>query len=84
MEWEDFFAELMSQFSYSLRVGLILNCPSILPTRTDAIGPSKGISDIVSAEDAPAVLQTDVHQGKELSERTKREQGQDPEGQGEG
>ena len=34
-------------------VGLTINCPSMSPTRTPAIGPSKGISDTHKAAEAP-------------------------------
>ena len=43
----------ISESSICDRVGLMTNSPSIRPTRTVAIGPLKGISEIINAADAP-------------------------------
>ena len=42
----------------SERVGLMMYFPSILPTRTDAIGPFHGIVDVIKAADAPTPAST--------------------------
>src|SRR5699024_3552081 len=44
-----------SELSLSLLVGLIMNLSSIIPTKTEPIGPSKGIFDIVKAIDDPII-----------------------------
>ena len=46
---------LISLSSHSAIVGLILNSPSIRATRTLAMGPAKGTSEIVRAADAPSM-----------------------------
>ena len=48
----------IEHLSISEMVGLTINCPSNFPTRTEAIGPSKGISDIPNAVDAPTAART--------------------------
>ena len=45
----------ISDTSSSLGVGFIINLPSILPTLTPAIGPSKGILDIHVESDDPNI-----------------------------
>jgi len=44
---------LMSQRSQSWSGGLIVNWPSMRPTRTAAIGPAKGMSEMWIAAEAP-------------------------------
>ena len=48
----------MSLLSTSWCVGFTINFPSTLPTLTSAIGPSKGISEMVNAADAPIAPST--------------------------
>ena len=43
----------ISDSSICVRVGFTTNSPLIRPTRTVAIGPLNGISEIISAADAP-------------------------------
>ena len=47
--------KLISEFSNSSTVGLRTNFPLTLPTTTPAIGPWKGISDIVKAILEPSI-----------------------------
>ena len=42
----------ISEASISSNVGLMINSPSILPTRTSDIGPLKGMSETAIAVDA--------------------------------
>ena len=47
--------KLISDFSNSSTVGLIINLPFIRPTTTPAIGPSNGISEIERAILEPSI-----------------------------
>ena len=48
----------MSLNSSSAKVGLRISSPSMRPTRTPAIGVSKGMSEIRKAAAAPVMLST--------------------------
>ena len=48
-------SRLIKLLSISSGPALIVNCPSIKPTFTPAIGPLNGISDKHKASDAPSI-----------------------------
>ena len=48
----------MSDSESSLLVGFTMKRPSTLPTRIPAMGPSKGMSDMCRAADAPVMART--------------------------
>ena len=54
----------ISDFSLCSRVGLITSWPSTLPTATEPVGPSHGISEVARATDEPIIPQISGEQSR--------------------
>ena len=52
----------MSDFILCSYVGLMISSPSTLPTFTDPVGPSQGMSDVARATDEPIIAATSGEQ----------------------